>query len=125
MSVSGEGATKYFDAALGKSDYYCSEQGIWGGKGAERLGPVGEVQREDFVSLASNKVPGSEETLTIRTKDKRTADYDFCFSVPKSVSIYLAETGDKPLERMIHQSFTETMSDVESRMERTSPRQRR
>jgi conjugative relaxase-like TrwC/TraI family protein len=117
MSVSGEGATKYFDAALGKSDYYCSEQGIWGGKGAERLGLVGEVQREDFVSLASNKVPGSEETLTIRTKDKRTAGYDFCFSVPKSVSIYLAETGDKPLERMIHQSFTETMSDVESRME--------
>ncbi len=117
MSVSGEGATKYFDAALGMSDYYCSEQGIWGGKGAERLGLVGEVQREDFVSLASNKVPGSEETLTIRTKDKRTAGYDFCFSVPKSVSIYLAENGDKPLERMIHQSFTETMSDVESRME--------
>ena len=77
MSVSGEGATKYFDAALGKSDYYCSEQGIWGGIGAKRLGLVGEVQREDFVSLASNKVPGSEETLTIRTKEKRTAGYDF------------------------------------------------
>ena len=40
------------------------------------------------MSLASNKTPGiKEETLTVRTKDKRTARYDFCFSVPKSVSI--------------------------------------
>src|SRR6266478_2999021 len=43
LTMSGEGATKYFDAALGKSDYYCLEQGIWGGKGAERVGLVGEV----------------------------------------------------------------------------------
>src|SRR5271165_3977695 len=92
MSVSAEGATKYFDAALSTSDYYASEHGVWGGKCAERLGLVGDVRREDFVSLASNKTPGTKkETLTVRTKDKRTAGYDFCFSVPKSVSIYLAE----------------------------------
>jgi hypothetical protein len=39
MSVSGEGATKYFDAALAKSKY--SGSGQWGGKGAERLGQQG------------------------------------------------------------------------------------
>src|SRR5271166_814886 len=118
MSVSAEGAAKYFDAALSTSDYYASEHGVWGGKCAERLGLVGDVRREDFVSLASNKTPGTkEETLTVRTKDKRTAGYDFCFSVPKSVSIYLAEAEDKSVERMIHESFRETMADVESRME--------
>ena len=55
---------------------------------------VGDVNREDSVSLASNKTPGTkEEILRVRTKDKLTADYDFCFSVPKSVSIYLADVG--------------------------------
>jgi hypothetical protein len=50
----------------------------------------GEVRREGFLALASNKAPGKEENLTVRTKDKRTAGYDFCYSVPKSVSVYLA-----------------------------------
>ena len=78
MSVSAEGATKYFDAALGTSDYYASERGVWGGRGAERLGLAGDVSREDFVALACNKVPGTKDkTLTVRTKDKRTAGYDF------------------------------------------------
>jgi conjugative relaxase-like TrwC/TraI family protein len=70
------------------------EFGVWGGKGAERLGLIGDVNREDSVSLASNKTPGTkEDTLRVRTKDKLTAGYDFCFSVPKSVSIYLADAG--------------------------------
>src|ERR1700736_1329365 len=118
QSMSGEEATKYFDAALAKSDYYASEYGIWGGQGAEYLGLKGEVQRHDFVALVSNKVPGKEnEKLTVRNKDNRTAGYDFCFSVPKSVSLYLAETDDKALERMIHEAFKETMVDVEGNME--------
>jgi hypothetical protein len=51
MSVSAEGAEQYFDAALKKSDYYAKEQGVWGGKGAERLGLKGEVTREDLGCL--------------------------------------------------------------------------
>jgi conjugative relaxase-like TrwC/TraI family protein len=114
---SGEGATKYFDSALGRSDYYGVELGMWGGCGAERLGLEHEVSRDDFVALAMNKVPGTLEKLTVRDKETRRAGYDFCFSVPKSISIYLAETGDKAVERMIHESFRETMADVEERME--------
>jgi conjugative relaxase-like TrwC/TraI family protein len=117
MSVSGEEAAKYFDAALRTTDYYASEYGLWGGKGCERLGLVGDVRREDFISLALNKRPGSGETLTVRTKEKRRSGYDFTFSVPKSVSLYLAETRDKSVERMIHESFRETIGDIESRME--------
>jgi conjugative relaxase-like TrwC/TraI family protein len=77
----------------------------------------GEVTRASFLALASNKVPGTEENLTVRTKDKRTAGYDFCHSVPKSVSVYLALSGDRAVERMIGEAFRETMVDVEARME--------
>jgi len=117
MSVSAKGAEKYFDEALERSDYYAKEPGIWGGKGAERLGLRGEVTREDFLALASNKVPGTKEKLTAPTKDKRTAGYDFCYSVSKSVSVYLALSGDPAVERMINDAFRETMVDIEARME--------
>jgi conjugative relaxase-like TrwC/TraI family protein len=65
-----------------------------------------------------SKVPGTKESLTVRTKDKRTAGYDFCYSLPKSVSVYLALSGDPVVERMIHEAFRETMVDVEGGMER-------
>jgi conjugative relaxase-like TrwC/TraI family protein len=121
MSVSPEAAARYFDSALEKADYYAKSEitgkGAWGGKGAERLGLSGEVRREDFVSLASNKLPASDRNLTERTKEKRRAGYDFTFSVPKSVSLYLAETGDREVERMIQTAFRETIGDVERRME--------
>ena len=71
MPVSGEGATKYFDAALATSRYYGSERGQWGGKGAELLGLQGDVSRKDFIALASNKRPGTDETLTVRMKTTR------------------------------------------------------
>ena len=117
MSDSGEGATKYFDAALGTTDYYAKDNGQWGGKVAEKLGLGNEVMRKQFIALALNKVPGTDQRLTVRIKGKRTAGYDFCFSVPKSISVYLAETGDEAVERMITESFKETMADIESRME--------
>ena len=117
MSDSAEGATKYFDAALAKGDYYTKDMGAWGGRGAEMLQLGDQVKRDQFIALASNKLPGSEQTLTARNKEKRTPGYDFCFSVPKSVSLYLAETGDQFVEQMIQDSFKETMSDIESRME--------
>src|SRR6516225_2368960 len=117
MSDSGEGATKYFDTALGTTDYYAKDNWQWGGKVAEKLGLGNEVMRKQFIALALNKVPGTDQRLTVRNKGKRTAGYDFCFSVPKSISVYLAETGDEAVERMITESFKETMADIESRME--------
>ncbi|MGA8654566.1 MAG: relaxase domain-containing protein [Chthoniobacterales bacterium] len=76
-TVSGKEAAKYFDAALQTSDYYATEYGVWGGKGAKRLGLVGEVRRQDFMSLALNKRPGTEETLTVRTKERRRSGWQY------------------------------------------------
>src|ERR1700751_3098272 len=94
MSVDGEGAGRYFDRALTAGDYYASQVGAWGGKGAERLGLAGDVSREGFIALASNKVQQTGEKLTVRKKENRRAGYDFTFSVPKSVSMYLALSGE-------------------------------
>jgi len=48
MSVSAEGAWNYFDVALKKSDYYAKQQGVWGGKGAERLGLKAKLRARSF-----------------------------------------------------------------------------
>jgi hypothetical protein len=89
------------------------------------LGLQGDVSRKDFIALASNKRPGTDETLTVRMKttrkqneavlnektntwkreegdvSNRRAGYDFCFSVPKSVSLCVVETGDRAVEQII------------------------
>jgi hypothetical protein len=139
-------AEKYFDLALKTSDYYAKEQGTWGGKGAERLGLKGRVERKDFVSLAGNKVPGTGKRLTLRqnttreekVRDRETgipildtetgqpittqvsnrrAGYDFTFSVPKSISLYLAVNDDKVVEELIAEALDQTMTEIEARME--------
>jgi conjugative relaxase-like TrwC/TraI family protein len=146
-SHSAEAAEKYFDLALKTADYYTKDVGAWGGKGAEVLGLKGEVERKDFVALANNRWPGADgERLTARTNknrledviDKKTglpvmdpatgkvqkqevsnrrAGYDFTFSVPKSVSLYLALNDDKVLEQMIAEALNETMVAIEALME--------
>jgi hypothetical protein len=121
----------YFDVALKTSDYYTKDVGTWGGKGAEILGLKDNVERKDFVALANNRWPGANgKRLTARMNktrledviDKKTgvpaidpetgavkkrevsnrrAGYDFTFSVPKSVSLYLAVNEDKVVEQTI------------------------
>ena len=59
QSVSAKGAMRYFDEALARGDYYTEQDrsiGTWGGKAAERLGFSDQVQREDFIALASEEV---------------------------------------------------------------------
>lgn len=47
----------------------------------------------------------------------RRAGYDLTFSVPKSVSLYLAINDDKLLEEMIAKALDETLRAIEERME--------
>ena len=121
QSVSAEGAAKYFDNALKARDYYVKEedreQGVWGGRAAEALGLEGAVTREAFVDLVNNKVPGTQKRLTVRDKDQRRPGYDFCFSVPKSVSVYHAIGGDQAVKRIVDEAVRTTMEYAEARME--------
>ena len=91
------------------------------------------------MALVNNQVPGSDgERLTARLNTTRTeirweADpqtgekrpvekelqnrrvcVDFTFSVPKSVSMYLARTKDAGVERLVHEALRETLDDMEA-----------
>ena len=136
--MSAAGVVAYFGRELSTSEYYTAEHGVWHGKGAECLGLRNDLTKEDFLAIANNRLPQSGARLTARTNDKR-ADIvwefeeetqsrvpnkievnnrrvcvDFTFSVPKSVSMYLAKTKDEEAERLIHQALRETMDDMEA-----------
>ncbi|MBV8970293.1 MAG: relaxase domain-containing protein [Verrucomicrobia bacterium] len=100
VNRSAEGVEQYFDRELAVSDYLMKEPGAWAGRGAERLGLRGSIQRTHFVALLRNEDPRSGKRLTARmntsrqengeTVSNRHVGYGLVFGVPKSLSIYLA-----------------------------------
>lgn len=117
-SKNAAGAAKYFDEGLQRADYYHAEEpsiGQWGGKAAERLGLVGEVQKDDFVALCHNQKPDGSK-LNPRNSDRRKVGYDFTFSAPKSVSVAYAVGGDDRIKQAFETSVEETMAELEQDM---------
>lgn len=113
---SPQGATRYFDDGLSKSDYYAEKGeviGKWGGRTAEMLQLSGEVSRDAFEALAYNKHPNTGKNLTVRNVTNRRVGYDFTFSVPKSVSIIYSQTKDKDILNAFEKSIAETMAEIE------------
>lgn len=112
---SAKDAKRYYASA----DYYSEGQeivGKWGGKGAELLGLHGVVDRVSFDRLCDNRNPADGKPLTVRTRTERTVGYDFTFSVPKSVSLLYARSGDKQILGAFRSAVDETMRDIESEM---------
>src|SRR4029077_13955946 len=71
VNRSAEGVERYFDRELAVSDYSMKEPGIWAGRGAERLGLRGPVQRSQFVALLRNENTTTRKRLTARIKTSR------------------------------------------------------
>src|SRR6201987_2921472 len=119
VNRSAEGVERYFDRELAVTDYFMKGSGIWAGRGAERLGPRGTVQRSQFVALLRNENPTTGKRLTARMNTSRQEDgekvsnrqvgYGLVFGVPKSLSIYLAITGDEVVENIARSAVDETM----------------
>src|SRR5271167_5031354 len=112
---SGAAAKKYYATA----DYYSEGQeiiGCWGGKGASRLGLGGMVDKFSFERLCDNLDPQTGKPLTVRTRTERRVGYDFTFSVPKSVSLLYAMSGDQAIMGAFRESVDETMREMEAEM---------
>ncbi len=112
---SADGAKRYYATA----DYYSEGKeiiGSWGGKGASRLGLEGTVDKFSFERLCDNLHPKTGEQLTARTRSERTVGYDFTFSVPKSVSLLYAMSGDQDILGAFRAAVDETMRELEAEM---------
>jgi conjugative relaxase-like TrwC/TraI family protein len=112
---SPDGAKRYY----AKADYYSEGKeiiGAWGGKGASRLGLEGTVDNFSFERLCDNLNPRTGEPLTVRTRCERTVGYDFTFSVPKSVSLLYAMSGDQDILGAFRTAVDETMREIEAEM---------
>jgi conjugative relaxase-like TrwC/TraI family protein len=108
-------AKRYYATA----DYYSQGQeivGLWGGKGAALLGLDGTVDKFSFERLCDNLHPQTGEPLTVRTRTERRVGYDFTFSVPKSVSLLYAMSGDEGILDAFRGAVDETMREIESEM---------
>jgi conjugative relaxase-like TrwC/TraI family protein len=108
-------AKKYYSVA----DYYSEGQeivGLWGGKGASRLGLEGTVDKVSFERLCENLDPKTGKQLTARTRNGRTVGYDFTFSVPKSVSLLYGLSEDKQILGAFRSAVDETMREIEMEM---------
>lgn len=88
--VSAGQAGNYFT----KDDYYTKEQGQWQGRGAEALGLVGHVEKEDFRRLSQGLDREGNTLVTSQNGREHRAGVDLTFSAPKSVSILSEVVGD-------------------------------
>ncbi len=115
QQVSANDAKRYYATA----DYYSEGQeivGLWGGKSASRLGLSGTVDKFSFERLCDNLDPRNGQPLTVRTRSERTVGYDFTFSVPKSVSLLYATSGDQDILEAFRIAVDETMREIETEM---------
>jgi conjugative relaxase-like TrwC/TraI family protein len=123
LRISEQSSAKAAKRCYAPVDYYNAGLGIvgsWGGKGAVRLGLAGIVDKRGFCRLCENRNPRIGGAVTVRTRSKRRVGYTFMFSVPKSVSLLYAVSGDQAIltafRRAVYESMCEMEGDLKTRV---------
>lgn len=102
----GVGQESYYlsKVATGLNDYYSGDgevEGVWAGRGAERLGLDGTVDAEALKALLAGRHPSEDRRLSGRAGMAHTPGWDLTFSAPKSVSILYALGGVEAALRVV------------------------
>jgi conjugative relaxase-like TrwC/TraI family protein len=102
----GVGQESYYlsKVAQGIEDYYSGKgevPGVWLGRGAARLGLVGEVAGAELRAVLSGIDPATGQRLAGREGVKRVPGWDLTFSAPKSVSVLYALGGDGTAKEVV------------------------
>ena len=116
QQMSSAAARSYYSTA----DYFTEGQelqGVWRGKAAGVLGLSGGIDQKDWDALCDNLHPGTGRQLTARHNDQRRVGWDFTFSVPKSVSLLYALSGDDRILAAFNDAVDRTMADIESELQ--------
>lgn len=85
----GGGQSRYY-LDLASEDYYLDggePLGKWFGRGADKLGLSGTVERRDLERAFSGFTPGGEALVQNAGKKSHRPGFDLTFSAPKSVSV--------------------------------------
>ena len=75
VNRSAEGVERYFDRELAVSDYFMKEPGVWTGRGAERLGLRGPMQRSQFCERVPLRVGQTSRSAPARRGLRRSRQH--------------------------------------------------
>ncbi|PAV02545.1 hypothetical protein CBG25_10265 [Arsenophonus sp. ENCA] len=96
--------------------YFVGEEGTgWFGKGAERLGLTGTVDRNTFEQMLEGKLPdGTQLTFNKTGKNQHRPGYDLTFSAPKSVSVLALVEGNTAVLDAHKQAVASALKEIEN-----------
>lgn len=112
VSSSG-GASNYYEQS---DNYYFLGDATtqWFGKGAEKLGLHGNVNRDDFINVLEGKLTnGQSLEYIVDGKNKHRPGYDLTFSAPKSVSVLALVMQDKDVLNAHINAVNKTLTEIE------------
>lgn len=109
---SAKAVSHYFKA---EDSYYTAERSCdqsgssWWGRGAEKFGLEGPVEKQDFEQLLSGQLPTGDE-IQAGAGGERRPGVDVTISAPKSVSLLAEIGGDGALRDAHERAVTATLS---------------
>jgi conjugative relaxase-like TrwC/TraI family protein len=111
-------ARDYYRREYTRGDYYehdtLERKGEWYGKGAERLGLRGEVDKAQFDSLLQGRGPAGDVLVTGEAAtDKHRAGWDFTCSADKSVSLVALVGGDEGVRAAHRSAVDRSLAELE------------